>query len=200
VVEPRCLFLPLKSNYQKAPGLAYRIVDAVGGTDADGKPVTTSRVQWLGSTTRTADEVSQAETVRAERAPELSRAVRFLRTELDVTGFAPVPDVEAKAQAENISLRTLRKARAKAGIGSQAKKGTAPPQWYWYLKDRFAGGLEFDDAGGIPFVMTQDMKRRLSERGYGPEQVAQMTPQAAQEILAKAPIWAKPKGEAPDGS
>ena len=195
VVEPRCLFLPLKSNYQKAPGLAYRIVDAVGGTDAAGKPVTTSKVEWLGATTRTADEVSQAETARAERAPELSRAVRFLRQELDVTGFAPVPEVEAKAQAENISLRTLRRAREKAGVASQAKG--APPTWYWYLKDRFAG---LDLESGIPFVMTQDMKRRLSERGYGPEQVAQMTPQQAQEILAKPPTWAKPTGEAPEVS
>ncbi len=189
VVEPRCLFLPLKSNYQKAPGLAYRIVDAVGGTDAAGKPVTTSKVEWLGATTRTADEVSQAETARAQRAPELSRAVRFLRQELDVTGFAPVPQVEARAQAENISLRTLRRAREKAGVASQAKG--APPTWYWYLKDRFAG---LDLESGIPFVMTQDMKRRLSERGYGPEQVAQMTPQQAQEILAK------PTGEAPEVS
>jgi hypothetical protein len=40
-------------------------------------------------------------------------------------------------------------------------------------------------AASVPFMLTQDMKRRLRALGYSDEEVAHFTPQQAHEILAQ---------------
>jgi hypothetical protein len=46
---------------------------------------------------------------------------------------------------------------------------------------------EAAEAGGIPFMITQAMKAQLSERGYSAEQIDNMSPAEANEILGKPP-------------
>jgi len=52
---------------------------------------------------------------------------------------------------------------------------------------RFRNGrglaVDAERAGGIPLMITQDMKTRLSDRGYSTDQIANLTPKAAPEIL-----------------
>src|SRR5262249_44645256 len=40
-------------------------------------------------------------------------------------------------------------------------------------------------AASVPFMLTQDMKRRLRAYGYSDEEIAHLTPQQAHEILAR---------------
>jgi hypothetical protein len=49
---------------------------------------------------------------------------------------------------------------------------------------REAGTGTDPQPASVPFMLTQNMKRRLRDRGYSDEQITQLTPQQAHEILA----------------
>ncbi len=196
--------LPIKINMGEWPtGIKFTIESATGGTDPrDNKPVATSRIVWGDQTTTSADEVVAAEQqVGRGRAPALSFAVDFLENTLS-EGPRPPAEVVAEADAAGISAETLRRARRRLRIEPITLKGKSPPERLWALKTPMERRFDIDlsDYAGIggavsvPFMITQDMKQRLGALGYGPEIIANMTPQQAQDILAAAtPASAKPE-------
>jgi hypothetical protein len=44
-------------------------------------------------------------------------------------------------------------------------------------------------AASVPFMLTQDRKRRLRAYGYSDEEIAHLTPQQAHEILTQEEGW-----------
>lgn len=131
---PSRLFLPLKTNIGKlAQGWRYHIEEAYAGTDEKGRTIVTSRIVWDGAADLTADEVVQMEGERG--APRLDEASDFLREYL-AQGPRPASDVKAEAEARGITEDTLRRARGKLRVKSEAVKGVPRGGWLWSLTER----------------------------------------------------------------
>ena len=135
--EPSYLFLPMKTNLpgKRACGLVYRIEGVTGGKGLvapDGRPITTSRIKWLGKSTTTADEVAQSENDKG--SPKLEKAMRFVRQMVPAEPpGVPVEDVKAAAEAEGIAPETLRRAKQKVGVKAEKVPTETEPtgEWMW---------------------------------------------------------------------
>jgi hypothetical protein len=103
------ILAPTKSNLSAAvPSLRYRLL-------SDG-PYGVAKVEWLGESAHTADQLMAAPPEAEERSA-IDTAVAFLR---DALGNGPksVREVVREARAEGISSRTLDRARSALGVRS----------------------------------------------------------------------------------
>lgn len=120
----------IKSNLApKQKALAYITVSATvwEGTT----PIPTSKIEWLGEVTTTAEDVAAGPQPR--RGPEAyarAEAESILRQLLE-DGPIKQADAEKAANDHGIAKRTLR--RAKETLGIRSKKEGA--DWYWYPPD-----------------------------------------------------------------
>jgi hypothetical protein len=106
------------------PSLAYRLVV----DPAHDVP----KIEWEGPTNLTAEDLFAGFDSRRE-APARQEAEQFLR-ELLGDGPKDFREVEKAAKAAGLSMRTVRKAKAKLKVKSrQARKGQAIGKWVWYL-------------------------------------------------------------------
>ncbi|NEB14208.1 AAA family ATPase [Streptomyces coelicoflavus] len=98
------------------PSLSYNILSAEVPTRTGIAYV--GRFVFTGQSTRSVDEIlaAGAETDRGERGEAAEWLRGFL---MDQGGEAPAKDVKKAAAADDISLRTLERARAKAGVVSE---------------------------------------------------------------------------------
>jgi hypothetical protein len=117
---------PIKNNLSRlAPSLKFRIVtDMVGLEDVD-----VGRVEWLGECECTADALVAPPPPEKARALETARdfLLEFLRD-----GAKSATMVSAAALAENISERTLERARARLGVKATKAVGEHGA-WQWSL-------------------------------------------------------------------
>jgi putative DNA primase/helicase len=120
----RRLLMVQKCNIgREVESLAYRIVgDGVSGS---------SRVEWLGYSTKTADAVMSQPTDRLERE-DASEAEAWLR-DLLADGSIPASEIQKEATKAGIGPRALR--RAKSAIGARPiKQGFGKEgAWHWQL-------------------------------------------------------------------
>ena len=122
---------PLGTNMGKVPpGLRYWVGTANGGTDSKFEPITAPRINWDGTTDKTADEIVQEQSGPA--APKTAEAVAFLHGEL-AEGPKPVSHVKVHAEALCISPYALRSALEELGVKARAVKGHIPPKWEYAL-------------------------------------------------------------------
>jgi hypothetical protein len=116
-----------KNNLVAFPSaLGFRIV-----TTSDGWP----RLAWTGPVERTADQLVQAASPRGEAIP---RALLFLQQEL-AGGERERQALIERAAAEEISFRTLERAKAELGVVSQQWREQGRNVWYWNLPGSSAG-------------------------------------------------------------
>jgi putative DNA primase/helicase len=80
----------------------------------------------------TADEALAATAEAVRDGSAIHAARRFLQDALK-KGARAVTEVEAEAEADGISDRTLR--RARKALGVRAKKVGFPGEWVWQLPD-----------------------------------------------------------------
>lgn len=107
------LLAATKANLATTPAtLAYRIVPANG----------VARIEWLGESSQSADELVRAETPRHTRAPRRDEAMEFLQEQLD-DGPRPVVAIRAAAERAGIAWATIRRARKKLGVEKDNKAG-----------------------------------------------------------------------------
>jgi hypothetical protein len=110
------------------PSLEFRLVVQPGEEHP--------RVEWLGASEVTARALVAAPADPEERA-EQDEAVAFLR-ELLADGPVPAKDGQAKARNCHIAIRTLDRARRRAGVIAEREevpgKGRVGP-WRWRLPD-----------------------------------------------------------------
>jgi len=117
----RRVFAPLKiSNGAKPPPLAYEIT---GPPDAP-------RIEWRGIDPHSADELLGAVLGADERA-ERDEVVWWLREYLKSCegGQAPASEVYRAATARGIALRTIQRARARAGVSYKRSGWEAGSVW-----------------------------------------------------------------------
>jgi putative DNA primase/helicase len=123
----RSLLLAVKNNIgKKADGLGYRIEQCLVGPDED---ILASRISWDGLPVRITADQALEQAVEKKRGSATTDATEFLREELD-GGPRSAQDINEKAEALNISKRTLERARKKLGI-TATKDGY---QGAWKLK------------------------------------------------------------------
>ena len=114
-----------KGNLSKPPdSLAYRITGAVTSCG-----IPTARIEYLGTTEITADQMNAASSDEGERG-RLTEAKGFLR---DVLRAGPVPSKQIKKEANeaDIAWRTIE--RAKAELKVQSYKDGDTGKWMWVL-------------------------------------------------------------------
>jgi hypothetical protein len=112
---------------QKPKSLRFRIVPATV-ENADGQKVATSKVEWLGETDYSADDLCKPSGDTAGSA--LDDTTDFLK---QVLADGPVPAVEVKNQAEEVGISNSTLQRAKVQLGVKSKKTASG--WYWNLPE-----------------------------------------------------------------
>jgi hypothetical protein len=128
----RVLFANPKNNlHMLMPTLAYRITQALGGTDEQtGADILTSGVVWEEAVNVTADQAIAAAAPAKDRGQQ-SGAVGFL---LDVLANGPVPvkTIEERAAARGCSKDQLDRAKRKMCVVT-FKEGKLDGRWFWAL-------------------------------------------------------------------
>ena len=207
------IVVPVKNNMGVWPvGLKYKIETAFGGVDfRDGKPVDTSRIVWGEKTRERADDIVAAEAARGGRPSRgvTQFAIDWLETTLGDAGSegVPVDDVRAAADAAGITENALREARRRRRV-RVVNSPDVPPRRAWALDAEAVraegmrmGAREIDldtppmtPKPRVQFIITMEMKDRLSQLGYSPDQVAQMNPMTAADIIGSGrQAWTKPQ-------
>jgi putative DNA primase/helicase len=130
------LLLLLKTNMKKPNGLRYSVKDKkVADDPKTGKPIIAPYIEWdVMPVNITADDVVRVQTER--KTPRLDQAVAFLRNALK-DGDKPVNEIKAHAEAECITLGTLRRALDEVGAVAVAVKGHMPPLWVYHIAEDF---------------------------------------------------------------
>ena len=90
-----------------------------------GEDVTTSKFEWLGESSYTADDLCKPD--KGTEGSALEDAVEFLK-EVLAEGPMPSNDVKSEAKEAGISIPTLN--RAKTALGIKPKKNS---HWCWEL-------------------------------------------------------------------
>jgi hypothetical protein len=120
----RRILASVKSNLaQPPPALAYRLVEA---------PNRAVRVEWLGTTTHTANQLLAMPAGVDAPGPQ-AEALAFLR-EVLADGPVAASEVQQQARAAGISPRTLNRAKQVAGVRAARVGGVgAGGSWSWSL-------------------------------------------------------------------
>ena len=118
----RHLLIPIKTNLPGAPTLSYRTLLGNGQI----------AIEWLGPSNFTAKDLNKSE---YEDGSRLWEAMEILFLILR-NGPRPAASVAAKAKFEQVSTRTLQRAKASLRIKSERRVIEWPSwQWYWRLPD-----------------------------------------------------------------
>ena len=130
------LFLPVKNNLaddSEETGLSFGVEAIDLGTDAQGKPIRTSRIMWNDErVTITADEAAGYDSLTQDERGSVADAEEFLRDALG-HGPAKVKDVERLAKLSGHSSATLGRAKRAMQVKS-VREGFGPSAiWYWKL-------------------------------------------------------------------
>jgi hypothetical protein len=131
--EGTCTLSVIKTNGQSldVPSLAYRIGEATVPSD-DGGTASVGRVAWLGESDTTVRDLLQRSPQVDEDRTERDEAVEWLLGYLTAHGGeAPSKDIFKAAQAERIAERTLKRARARAGVDYE--RTGFPSVTYWRI-------------------------------------------------------------------
>jgi len=130
----RALFANPKNNpHPKMPTIAYRITQAVGGTDSQtGADIVTSSVSWEEVVDVTADQAIAAASTKSK--DQQSGAVVFL---MDILANGPVPvkTIEDRATARGFSKDQLKRAKQKMCVEAFKEEGKAHGGWLWALAE-----------------------------------------------------------------
>ncbi len=122
-----------KVNY--APQARPRMFKVVGCIveGKGGQPVHTSKVEWLGDSHLTIEEILRPKV--AEEKTALAEAERFLESYLS-TGAALASEIHKAAVTRgHMSWRTVRRAKAALGVVTDKVKGEEHGSWSWRLPD-----------------------------------------------------------------
>ncbi len=107
------IFACSKSNFaQKPKSLRFRIVSATVKS-SDGTDIATSKIEWLGESSYTADDLCKPE--KAPLSPAVAEAMEFLE-DLLAEGPMPQNQIFIEAKEVGISEASLRRAQKKLGI------------------------------------------------------------------------------------
>jgi hypothetical protein len=107
------------------PSLKFKIVDAIVDS-ADGESISTSKIEWLGTTTLTANELCKPN--NAGDGSALNEAIDFLE---EILAEGPMSSEEVKAEAKEADISPATLNRAKKVIGIKPKKTAS--HWEWKL-------------------------------------------------------------------
>jgi hypothetical protein len=117
-----------KHSPVRAQSLAYRIVDATGGTDhRTGLAVETSKIIWEGPVDISADEACAATSPRKDH----NGAVMFLMDMLS-NGRVPKTLIDERAAAREFSEEQLKRAKTEMGVVA-FKEQKFQGAWFWCL-------------------------------------------------------------------
>ena len=134
----RVLFANAKNNpHPRMPTLAYRIVQAVGGTDPQTRAdIVTSSVVWEEAVDVTADQALAAAAPTKDKGRQ-GGAVGFL---LDVLANGPVSvkTIEERADARGFSKDQLDRAKRKMCVEAIKEGGKIDGRWFWALPQHAA--------------------------------------------------------------
>jgi hypothetical protein len=87
------------------------------------------RVEWLGESRLTAEELLSSSISREERSA-IDEAEEFVRAELAGSALE-VPELEKRAKQAGVAWATVR--RAKKRIGAKSRKSSMDGAWLWHL-------------------------------------------------------------------
>lgn len=127
------VFAPIAANHarEEVKSLEFRVVEE--GLDIGGKLRGVPRIEWIGVSELTANDLRAADA--RDRAPEnkLDATVKFLR---DALRNGPVlsKDIDAAAKSEGITFATLRLAKQKLKVRSFRDPNPGP--WYCQLPEK----------------------------------------------------------------
>ena len=146
-----------KNNLAAPPqGLAFRLKQTIVGDL--GKGIVASRVEWEQEpVTVTADEALAAEAAGAADTSSGVEAENFLQ-ELLAEGPVPAKQVRADVEAAALSWSTVKRAKARLGIG--AVKDGMDGGWSWSLPRRGPNLSEEDHVLNVsPFVPDEPLRQ-----------------------------------------
>jgi len=111
------VFAATKSNLGRLPtSLQFRVIEVMKEA-ANGEKFAVSKIAWRGISERSASELLAQPASEDDRSA-VDDAVEFLHEAL-AEGPTPTKKVQAEAKARGLSWRTVRRAKAKAGVKSQ---------------------------------------------------------------------------------
>ena len=125
--QDRRLFLSIKNNLAKPPGLAFHIQSRTVSNEIEAPLL----VFEHGAVATTADEALTGEASNDTGARAIDDATSFLIRELR-DGPQPQKELVEHAEVELISLKTLRNAKKKLGVVAEKAKGKNSG-WLWRL-------------------------------------------------------------------
>lgn len=132
------LFLPVKNNLaddSEGTGLSFGVEPIELGHDAQGKPISTSRILWNDErVTITADEAAGYDSLSQDERGSVNEAQDFLRETL-ADGRVKVKDIESQAKSSGHSHATLGRAKRALGIISEREGFGREAVYYWKLKE-----------------------------------------------------------------
>jgi hypothetical protein len=157
-----------KSNLSKKPeSLAYRITGVVTPCD-----IPTARVEYLGRTEITANQMNAAPDDEGER-DRRTEAKSFL---LDLLRAGPVPTTQVKKEAKeaDIAWRTVERAKAELKVDSYKDGGSG--RWNWILPEPPEDGDE----------PPRSSPRRSDDGGVGGHDLSAPTPPGLADLAETA--------------
>ncbi len=162
----------IKTNGQAldVTSLAYRIEEAIVPSD-DGGTASVGRITWLGESETTVRDLLQRSPQGDDDRNERDEAVDWLLSYLRQHGDSPSKDIFKAARAEQISERTLKRARPKAGV--EYERIGFPSVTYWRLGQSGHSGpgtasvAQLGTTAGLPLTCT-NRPRQESSRPVGP--------------------------------
>lgn len=117
------------NGFALPPAQRFRIVARQVGVEDDGKPITAPTIVWAGEAPGVvADDLYSP--IDEEEHGRRDLAVDFLTRSSVAEHARPAREIQAEAEALNINVRTLRRARRDLGI-PRWKAGTAGTGWMW---------------------------------------------------------------------
>jgi hypothetical protein len=133
----RALFMRSKNSNAPPglPSLAYTIRSKVVGTDArTSKPIEGTYLDWAAEAVAVSanDVFGQIDKGGSRETPAQDSAITFLETLL-AKGRVTSTAVKEAAEANCISLATLRRAKEHLGIEPKKEKGSMDGDWWWEL-------------------------------------------------------------------
>ncbi len=170
--EGTCTLSVIKTNGQAldVTSLVYRIEEAIVPSD-DGGTASVGRITWLGESETTVRDLLQRSPQGDDDRNERDEAVDWLLSYLRQHGDSPSKDIFKAARAEQISERTLKRARPKAGV--EYERIGFPSVTYWRLGQSGHSGpgtasvAQLERLAGLPLTCTnRPGKSRVVQSGH----------------------------------
>ena len=127
-----------KSNLGRFPKSKMFRLQSCEILSESGTAIQTSRIEWLGESELTADDLSTV-TITGEERTAVDEAVQLIRTEIVAHGGkAPAKHITKTASECGISQATLNRAKRRLNVKSDriGSPSDAAAMWVWQLPDR----------------------------------------------------------------